>query len=179
MNNEFYHLCYDQYKIELEEAENLYPRTSIILIVIPILATITVKLGNIALIPQALMKVDIFLYYLSFLLAWGLITFSVLFAILCVCPRKYKTIAKLEGWHDWKTKYEKYLKQVNKNESIDGVLINDICPQLAEAQTLNSIINEKRRKYFKYSVFLASISAIPIGTLAFLFLFLKIQGVIK
>ena len=176
-SKEFYTLCYDQYKIELEEAEKLYQKISILLILIPIIGGISVSLGRTDIVVRLFERVDIFLYYLSFLAAWLALAGSTTFSILCVIPRTYKRIGDMEGWHDWKKKYQKYLHESGTNETIDDALIRDICPKLAEAQTQNAPINESRRIYFQKGVMFASICIVLIAFQAILYCLLKVQGV--
>ena len=176
-SKEFYDLCYDQYKIELEEAEKLYQKVSILLILIPVVGGISVSMGRTDLVARTFERVDVFLYYFSFLLGWLALAAGITFSILCVIPRNYKRIGDMDGWQDWKNKYNKFLQDSGKDETIDDALMRDICPKLADAQTQNAPVNEKRRKYFQKGVMFASISIIPIAFQAFFYCLLKIQGV--
>jgi len=171
----FYELCYDPYKTELDEAEKLYQKVGVMLIILPVLSSLVVKLGRIDLLGQLFSRIDIFIYYLSFCISLLLIAVSVTFAIFCVFPRKYKRLGDLGDWQDWKEKYEAYIKKINANETIDEAMMRDICPRLADAQTKNAPINEKRRRYFQKSVLLASLTTVPIAIEAFFYLLLKIQ----
>ena len=127
MNREFYDLCYDQYKIELEEAEKLYQKVSILFILIPILGSVSVKIGRADLLNITFERVDVFIYYCSFLVAWILLTISIFFAILCVRPRKdYQRIGNMDGWQDWHVKYNVYLQKNGKDETVDEALMRDI-----------------------------------------------------
>ena len=83
----------------------------------------------------------------------------------------------MEGWKDWREKYEEYIKEANSNETVDEAMMREICPRLANAQTKNAPMNEKRRKYFQKSVLAASITTIPIAVQAIFYLLLKIQGI--
>ena len=177
MNRHFYELCYDQYKTELDEAEKLYQKVGVMLIVLPVLSSVIVKLGRVDLLDQLFICNEVFIYYLACCLSLLLILLSVVFAILCVCPRKYKRLGDLGGWQNWKEKYEEYVKTANLYETVDEALVRDICPRLADAQTKNAPINEKRRQYFQKSVLVASLAAVQIAIQAFFYLLLEIQGV--
>lgn len=176
-SRDFYELCYDQYKAELDEAEKLYQKVGIMLIVLPVLSSLVVKLGRVDLLGQLFTRIDVFIYYLASFISLLLIAISVAFAIFCVYPRKYKRLGDLGDWQDWKEKYEAYIRKINANETIDEAMMRDICPRLADAQTKNAPINEKRRQYFQKSVLLASLTTVPITIEAFFYLLLKIQGV--
>lgn len=177
MSRDFYELCYDQYKTELDEADKLYQKVGVMLIVLPVLSSVVVKLGRADLFGQLFTRVDVFIYYLASCLSLLLIAVSVVFAILCVCPRKYKRLGDLGGWQDWKEKYEEYIKKTKANETVDEAMMKEICPRLADAQTKNAPINEKRRQYFQKSVLVASFTTVPIAIQALFYLLLKIQGV--
>jgi uncharacterized membrane protein YcjF (UPF0283 family) len=178
ISKDFYELCYDQYKIELEEAEKLYQKVSILFLLIPVLASVSVTIGTIDLISDVFERVDIFLYYFSFLFTWSMLCISIGYSIFCVIPRKgYLRIGDMEQWQDWRDKYEKFLKESEGTGTADEALIRDICPKLAEAQTKNAPMNEKRRAYFRKAVFWACLSIIPIGVQALFYLLLKLQGI--
>ena len=177
MSQEFYKFCYDQYKIELDEAEKLYQKIGIMLIVLPVLASVIVKLGRVYLFGLLFTRIDVFIYYLASCASLLLVGVSIGYAISCVYPRKYKRLENLQEWQEWKEKYEKYIKDADKKETIDEAMMRDICPRLAGAQTKNAPINEKRRQYFQKSVRAASIATVPIGIQAVFYLLLKIQGV--
>jgi len=176
-SKDFYELCYDQYKIELEEAEKLYQKISVLLILIPVIGGISVSLGRCDLILR-ISETVVFLYYFSFFMAWCSLSVSTAYSILCVIPRTYKRINDMEGWQDWRKRYQKYIDESGKNETVDDALVREICPKLADAQTKNVPINEKRRKYFQKAVFGASLSIIPIAFQAIFFCLLKIQEII-
>ena len=178
-SRDFYELCYDQYKVELDEAEKLYQKVAIVFIILPILVGATVKIGRIDLLkPEHFFtQIDIFLYYFWCATSWVLIGISVAFALLCVIPCSYKRIGDMEGWHDWRKRYQKYIEESEAKETVDNAMIRDICSKLADAQTRNAPINEKRRKYFRKSILLAGISTIFIALQGLFYLILKLEGV--
>ena len=47
MSKEFYELCFKQYDQEMKEAEGIYQRGGVMLIVIPLLSAAVFKLGRI------------------------------------------------------------------------------------------------------------------------------------
>jgi hypothetical protein len=173
----FYELCYDQYKLELEEADKLYQKVSIILIVLPILAGTILRIGRADLLDQLFMKKEILFYYFSFLASWLLIGAGAVFAICCVVPRNYQRIGDMIDWQDWRKRYQKYIDESKVNETLDDAMLRDICVKLANAQKTNVLINENRRQYFQKSVLMASLCMIPLISQAILYLILRIQGV--
>ncbi len=178
VSKDFYDLCYDQYKSELEEAEKIYQKVSILLVLIPILAGVSAKFGRTDIIPSFFARVDIFLYYLSFIITWLLLGVSISFSIYCVMPRKkYRRIKDMENWQDWRVRYQKYIDESGNDEDVDHALIRDLTPRLAEAQTTNTKLNEKRRQAFQKAVFITSLSIFSIGFQALLYLALKLQNI--
>lgn len=181
MSREFYNLCYDQYKLEMLETDQIYQRISFIPIVLSVLGAITFKLGRLDILNQVLTRIDVFIYYLANVASYILIGTSVIFAILYALPRKgqYKTLASMKAWQDWRQKYQKYLDSLGDeklDEKADEAMIREICPKLAEAQANNAPINERRRQYFYKSVLTASLCMIPVSVEAFFCLLLKIRG---
>ncbi|GAH37164.1 unnamed protein product, partial [marine sediment metagenome] len=51
---------------ELDEAEKLYQKVGVMLIVLPVLSSLVVKLGRVNLLDQLFSRIDVFIYYLSF-----------------------------------------------------------------------------------------------------------------
>ena len=175
-SRDFYELFYDQYKVELDEAEKLYQKVAIVFIILPILVGATVRIGRIDLLSQLFLRIDIFLYYLSCTVAWILIGISATFAIICVIPRNYKRIGDMEGWHDWRKRYQKYIAESKSEETVDDAMIRDMCPKLADAQTRNAPINERRRKYFQKSILFAGISVMLVALQGIFYLILKLEN---
>ncbi len=176
MSRDFYEFCYKEYNSELEEAEKLYQKVGIMLVVLPVLTSVVVKLGRYDLLGMLFARIDVFIYYCSCCAALLLIAIGIFWAVLCVYPRKYKRIGDLGGWKNWRDKYEEYIKKAKADDKIDEVMMKEICPRLAEAQTKNAPINEKRRKCFQKSVLIASYAIIPIAIQGIFYLLLKIQG---
>lgn len=173
----FYELCYDQYKLELEEADKLYQKASVVLIVLPLLAGTILKIGRADLIYQLFMRKEILFYYSSFLASWLLIGAGAVFAIFCVVPRNYQRIDDMVNWQNWRKRYQEYIDESKVDETLDDAMLRDICIRLADAQKTNILINETRRKYFHKSVLMASLCMIPLISQAMLYLILRIQGV--
>jgi hypothetical protein len=182
MSRDFYDLCYDQYKHEMSEAEGLYQKVGVILLVLPLLGTIMVALGRVDILHLGFMQVDVFLYYFASLVAVLALAASVVFLFYCVYPRQYKNIANMDVWHKWREDYQKHLSAHGEHAtgelaSIDAAMLANLCLRLAEAQPVNAEINEKRRKAFKRSVQMAAIALAAIGVQALFCLALKLQGV--
>ncbi len=175
----FYHLCYDQYKLELQEADKLYQKGIIMLLVLPILGTVVARLGRIDLIGEMFVRVDVFLYYLFLCSAFFFFVVSVVYTVLCVCPRSdYKRLGAIIKWKKWREDYEKYLSDKPDSEkSVDDAMVEKICSNLAEAQTVNAPLNEKRRRHFKKSVQTVALGLISVLSAGLFYLLLRIQGV--
>jgi hypothetical protein len=175
---EFFELCYRQYEFEMRETDQIYQRVSFVLVFLSLLGTLIYKLGRIDIFGKMFVRVDVFLYYLSILVALLCLAGSVAFGILCFVPRKgkYKTIASMNLWQKWRNDYNEYLKQSgDQSEKLDDALFREITEKLAEAQANNAPINEKRRQLFFRCVLMAAIGIIPVSAQAILYLFLKLQ----
>jgi hypothetical protein len=177
----FYELCYRQYEFEMKETDQIYQRVSFVLVFLSLLGTIIFKLGKTDIFKQIFTRVDVFLYYLFIGVAIILLYSSVIFGILFILPRKgkYKTIASMNMWQKWRNDYSEYLKQSGEQEEkLDDALLHEITDKFAEAQANNAPINERRRQYFYRCVLMAALGIIPVSLQAFLYLLLKLQGII-
>jgi hypothetical protein len=181
MSKEFYKLCYNQYKQEMAEAEGLYQKAGLMLVLIPLLGSAMVTLGRIDLLAKMFTRVDTFVFYLAFAIAALALVVSTVFVFLFVCPRrKYKTLAGMDVWQTWRQEYQDFLaKQEDRSDEggLDLALFENITPRLAEAQPINAALNEKRRKYFRRSVVAAAVALPAVGVEALFHLILKVQGV--
>ena len=181
MSRDFYELCYDQYKQEMREADGLYQKAGIMLVLIPLLGSAMVTLGRIDLLGQMFTRVDTFFFYLAFAITASALVVSTVFVFLFVCPRsRYKTLASMDVWQRWRQEYQEHLeKQEEKGETqtIDLAMFENITPRLAEAQPINAALNEKRRKHFQRSVKAAAVALATLGLEALFHLVLKVQGV--
>lgn len=181
-SKDFYQLCYDQYKFEIIETDQIYQRVSFVLILLSLLGSIIYNLGRIDILGLIFVRVDTFLYYLSIFVAVLLFAVSIFYAVLFALPRrgKYKNLATMDVWHKWRKDYEDYLNKKDKSEdTVDDAMLREITKKLADAQANNAPINEKRRQYFHLCVLMASLSIIPVSFQAFFYLILKLQGIIK
>ena len=176
-SKDFYELCYRQYEFEMKETDQIYQRVSFVLVFLSLLGTLIYKLGRFDVLNQVFLRFDVFLYYLSILLAFLCLGSSVVFAILFILPRRgqYKTIASMNLWQKWRNDYKEYLKQSGEGEKLDEAMLHEITEKLAEAQANNAPINEKRRQFFYRCVLMAALGIIPISAQAILYLFLKLQ----
>jgi len=181
MSFDFFTLCYDQYKQEMNDADWLYQKVSFMVIVIPLLGTFMVKLGRIDILNLAFLRCDVFAFYLFTVMAAISLTVSVIFLVMSVYPRHYKTLADMAVWSTWRDDYLKYLSENEKrnggDESIETTLVKNIEKRLIESQPINAKINERRRKAFKKSILFSSIALSALGIQAFFYLVLKIQGI--
>lgn len=183
MSKDFYDLCYDQYKREMDEADRIYQKAGIMLVAIPLLSTIAITLGRIDIVKSSFVRIDIFIYYLALLVAIVSLAFSVYFLFKCIYPCQYATLANMNVWHKWREDYQNYLKngkesdKANNFTESDLAMLRNICTRLVEAQPKNAEINERRRKAFQLSVMASGIALVAIAVQAFFYLILKIQGV--
>ena len=181
MSFDFFTLCYDQYKQEMNDADLLYQRVSFMFVVIPVLGTLTVKLGRIDILNLAFIRCDVFAFYLFTVIAAIFLTVSVIFLVMTVYPRGYKTLANIDAWSSWRDDYLKYLSETEKSNGIDDseetALIKNIEKRLVESQPINANINERRRKAFKKTILFSSIALSALGIQAIFYLVLKIQGI--
>ncbi len=183
MSKEFYELCFNQYELEMKEAEGIYQRAGVMLIVIPILSAVVIKVGRIDILNQLFTRVDIFIYYFTTLSAIVALAISVVCLFLCIYPCKYKTLANMNFWKEWRDEYQGYLKRKNNQadssneDELDIATFENIRQKIIEAQPVNAEINEKRSKAFKRSMLMAVIALAAIVLQATFYLILKIQGV--
>lgn len=182
MSRDFYELCYDQYKQEMTVADNLYQKAGFMLVLIPLLASVMITLGRIDLLAQMFIRVDIFLFYLGFVLAAFALLASISFVFLFVCPRSnYRTLADMGEWQKWRENYQEYLSKESGEKTnacaLDAAMFTSLCPKLVEAQPVNAAINEKRRKHFQRSIKAAAVALAAVGMEALFHLILRIQGV--
>ncbi|MCX6554774.1 MAG: hypothetical protein NTZ12_07140, partial [Candidatus Aminicenantes bacterium] len=176
-----YELCYRQYESEMRETDQIYQRVSFVLVFLSLLGGIIYNLGRIDILRSTFVRVDIFLYYSSLIVAILLLASSVTYCILFALPRKgkYKTLASMDLWQKWRQNYERYRKEADQSSegSIDDAMMKEITKKLAEAQANNAPINEKRRQYFQMSVLMASLAVIPVALQSLFYVILKVQGV--
>lgn len=180
VSKDFYEFCYRQYEFEMKETDQLYQRVSFVLVFLSLLGSIIFRLGRIDIIDQTFIRVDIFLYYLSIAVAMLVFYSSIIYGIRYALPRKsqYKTVASMNLWTKWRKEYSDYLSNSGEiGKSPDQAFLREISDKLAEAQSNNAPINEKRRQYFHCCVYLAAIGIIPVSLQAFFYLILKLQGV--
>ena len=184
MSRNFYELCYDQYKLEMAEANSLYQKAGVMLVVLSLLGTIIVSLGRIDLVDLCFKRIDVFLFYFASVVAITLLSLSVIYLIQLSYPRsEYKTLKSMDAWQNWRSQYFDYEKD-SKTEgadaevaSVDDEMFKQLCSRMAEAQAINSVINEKRRKKFQMSIKLSVISLLAIAIQALFGLILNLQGI--
>ena len=185
MSRDFYELCYEQYKHEMSESDRIYQRAGIMLAVLPLIGVVMAKLGRQDIVDLFFTRVDTFLFYLSFVVAACTMVASVVFLFISILPRKYKTLANMDVWQDWREKYQKYLDAIREDDTqteeasnlLDMAMFENVSPKLAEAQPINAELNEKRRKAFRWSILMTAISLAAVGVLSIFSIILALQGV--
>jgi hypothetical protein len=167
----------------MSDADNLYQKAGILLVVIPLLGTITVKMSRIDILSLCFLRVNVFLFYLAFLITSVALTISVIFLLFCIHPRQYKNLGSIDVWHKWRDDYKKYLddkgESIKDTDSIGDAMYENITLRLIEAQPINAEINEKRRKAFKRSIQSTTVALISIGLQTFFSIILKIPRSMK
>ncbi len=183
MSRDFYELCYDQYKREIDDANNIYQKAGVLLVIIPIIGSAIFAFGRDDIFDLFHERTDVFLYYVVSLIAVIALFVSIVFLFCCVLPRKYETLAKMDAWHQWHSDYQEYLKNKNEeskhhnDDELEVALFEALCPKLVKAQPVNAKLNETRSKAFKRSLLLASISLFAFFFQAILYFLLYIQGI--
>jgi hypothetical protein len=183
MSRDFFELCYDQYKIEMEDADRIYQRGGVMLAVLPLLTASLISLGRIDLMPYLFSNWAISIYY--FFVVCGLFSLSVstYFIVRSLFPQKYKTLANMDAWLKWRQDYEAYLIEnqpgnaANRNKKTDDAMMADLTKRLVEAQPRNATINERRRGFFTLSLKAAAIGLVAIAGQAAFYLILVIKGI--
>ena len=176
-DKQFMDFCYDQYKTELEDAERLYLRVSVLVAVLGVLGGIAVKLclpysllslyGNIpASLQTVLTVVTLILLGVSFLA-------SLVFLFSAWLPRReYETVAPAAKWQEWHETYVRLLLEDKRSDDRQSILtqgfIDKLIPVLTKAQRNNVAINERRRRYYRkavVAVMLATATTLMLGLL--------------
>lgn len=142
----FFDLCYDQYKFDLHETDQLYQRVSFVMVLLSLLAGVAYNFSRIDIFGHIFLRVDIFIYYFAILCTILTLLTSILFAILFAIPRqrKYMNLGLMNEWQQWRQDYEDYLKKISEAhenaegkttalnaESIDDEMLLVITPKLA------------------------------------------------
>ena len=187
VSKDFYELCFRQYEFEKRETDQIYQRVSIVLVFLSLLASVIVRLGRIDILELWFVRVDVFLYYSAIVLALACLAVSVGFAILFVVPRrrKYMDLATMKAWQQWRREYNDYYERSKGSAREDNdedaepseEFFHRIADKLAEAQSNNAPINEKRRQYFHLCVLTGACGMIPMAVEALFYMLLKVQGV--
>lgn len=164
-----YHFYYDRYKIELAESDRLYARCHILLIMISTLCLASVKLGQIALLDKIFSEIDVFLYWMFLITSFVCFGISAVYAFLCLRPTdKFRGLSSLVVFKD----YREWLSNESKNMEL-------LYSNLAESQTVNSLLNEKRRRYFKKAFLAVAVGVIPLLITSLFYVFLSYKELKK
>lgn len=181
MSDKFYELCLKQYESEMQEADGIYQKSGVMLIVIPILGSIIYKLVNTEILKKPMTQcIATAVYYTTGVVAIISVIISIVYLFLSITPRKdYKKIDNMNKWQD---RREKLLKNKNHNKTktkashkteINDIIINDIIFKLNDAQSNNAEINEDRRYKFMLSVKWAFCALVAVGIQAISYIILN------
>ncbi|MDP6636150.1 MAG: hypothetical protein QGG42_14720 [Phycisphaerae bacterium] len=182
MNDEkFFEICFGQYRYEQQQADAIYQRAGILLTALPIIGAIAYKLGRPDLIPIWFSRVDIFLYLTAVTAAFGAVGTGTVFTILCICPRKrYGTLTLMQSWENWRNEYREKLDDKGNPPSekeIGEGCLQRMKERILEAEKSHAALNERRRQYFKYTIFSIGAATAAIAFEAFFHMLLYLQGI--
>jgi len=178
----FLDFCYDQYKIDLQDAETIYPRSSVLIGAITLLSGATVKLARLDLLVRWYEAPLFFFTAVSTGLIALLVVFSSASLLLAVYPRRYKRVAPMSKWREWREKYLEILTEENASQSAShsttsGQCVEYLTSALTAAQAENASLNEIRRKHYQRAVLTSVLMTIGVLLLAILRFCLFLGGV--
>jgi len=163
---DFYHTCFQHYRLEFEDAEALYQRLNPLLATQAVLWAVLVTVSRVEVF-RRVFDSPAFTAYCSFQLVAALTLGGSLLLLFAVAfPRQYSTLASLGKWASWKEDYARFRAQsaVNTEDTaemdFDAVFEKSIISAMLDAQVVNARINERRRRFFKYAVFLLAIGTV-------------------
>lgn len=183
MSDRFFELCYDQYKLEMEQADAIYQRAGVMLVALPILGAASLSLGRIDLVARAFERVDVFIFHVVTLATLAGLATSIAFLFICIYPRRYESLASTDAWHQWREDYQNHMNEHSGDaekvagEALDQATFEQICPRLVAAQPINARINETRRIAFRRSVMSGAVAVGFLGAQAITHIVLKLQGI--
>jgi hypothetical protein len=182
-DKEFFDFCYDQYKLELDQAETLYQRSGILLTGQAILGGIIVAMSRADLVPCLFFRINVLLYYLIMMTAFVCLFAGVGFLIATVYPRDYYRLASVSKWKSWREEYKAKLiaddpdaNERNKSalEEQTGISLLNL---LAEAHATNVTINQRRLRFFQRGVFFTALVVVNVAFQTLFYSILLVQGV--
>ena len=183
VDQELFDFAYDQYKIELELTNTVYARGGFLLTAFVVLGSAGYGLGRSELLPLALTRVDLFLYFLSLTVLFGGLCVGIVFLLRAIFARDYSRVATLGVWRTWQADYLSYATKTilagesDKPAEIQPARRSAIFERLAEAHGKASKLNQLRLVAIDHGIKSAGVAVVALGASAFLGMILKLQGI--
>jgi len=177
-DKEFFDICYDQYKSELEQCEAIYQRAGFVLTAESIVGGAAIVLGSAEPFGMFFKRIDVTAYYLLAAASLLLVMISVTCLFFSVHPRKYPALAALEEW-------QKRRKQLLSAQSATGTasgesqFVEEITTRVCESDVSSKVTNEKRRRMFKFSLLTVGLATLFMCLEAVFRFVLQVEGFIK
>ena len=170
-DKEFKDFCYDQYKIELDDAERMYQKISILIGVLALLFGVAAKLFPLALLSSHKFSIPLVLLMIFSIAALVLLTISLLYLIHAGYPRDYQRIAPTQKWEEWRQKcLQHYAKNCTSDEellkTVNAEFSSNFIKSLANAQCINVPVNELRGKSYQRAMLFSVVSLAAILLMA-------------
>jgi hypothetical protein len=154
----FREFCYDQYKLSLEQSNELYNRAAVLMTGLTVLGGATAALVNLSYLHLRFSGVEwLFMaYHVAGLAAVGTLLAAAAMLLAVIFPRSYDELATTDQWLKWRSDYSTALhKEGFAGKGGDVVLAqathNDLVQMLTSAQRHNADVNVRRASCFKWS----------------------------
>jgi hypothetical protein len=149
----FFDFCYDQYKVEMEDAERIYTRVGILITALVVLAGVVKHLARPELAGEwnltlGVVPIATGILHIATMAAGFCLLKSLCYTLRAARPQKYTNLASTEQLREWKEIRALHIAQNEAKKSPGGLssaLWREMLPKLTEAQFKNAELNEKRR----------------------------------
>lgn len=160
-DREFFDLCYDQYKYELEEINAIYQRVGVILPAQVGLGAAVIALASDDSVHKVLTGIPAICYYGGGICALVTVVLSLGLVVASVWPRKCANLATMNEWKSWRDSVsETPLTGEQDGYQNRTAELRALMDATCEAQKKNAAINENRRRLFKCSVVAGAVAGI-------------------
>lgn len=170
VDSEFFRLCFDSYRHELEERDRFVRKHTFLLGGIVLIGGLAAKMSRLDLLPQVFLRSDVLLFYLTELIAFISLGVALLFFMMSVWPRKYQSLNDLRDWIGWRDNYGTSLSQEPVNytilaidEAVSSWSRRKMLSRLVDAAEKNFGTNQSRAKLFDWSTYAVLIAVIMLG----------------
>ena len=177
-DEEFFDICYDQYKSELEHCEAIYQRAGFVLTAESIVAGAVIALGSAEPFGKCFTTIEVCSYYLFASLSLLLVMVSVICLFFAVCPRKYSALAPLR---EWQRRRKELLSSQGPAGTNSGKsqFVEEITTRVCESDATSKHTNEKRRQTFKISLLTVGLAMLFMCLEAVCRFVLQVEGLVK